>query len=223
MSHHVSCNDCSLSPICLPLAVAPAQLDQLDRIIHRGRPLKRGEHLFRATDRFDSVYAVRSGALKTYVVSDDGEEQVTGFYLPGEVLGMDGISTARHVSNAKALETATVCEIPFDRLDALTQTLPEIARLGFLERCQHRTPLDGGFWYGYCGQVHERPAERAPDGTWSCGHHLRFHLDPPGAGAPHVSPSQEDPASDLPRQASGDARPHGGDAPRGGGEDRPPG
>ena len=65
VSHHVSCNDCSLSPICLPLAVAPAQLDQLDRIIHRGRPLKRGEHLFRATDGFDSVYAVRSGALKT--------------------------------------------------------------------------------------------------------------------------------------------------------------
>ena len=104
-----------------------------------------------------------------------------------------------------------------------TEDAEEIARLGFLERCQHRTPLDGGFWYGYCGQVHERPAERAPDGTWSCGHHLRFHLDPPGAGAPHVSPSQEDPASDLPRQASGDARPHGGDAPRGGGEDRPPG
>ena len=126
MSHHVSCNDCSLSPICLPLAVAPAQLDQLDRIIHRGRPLKRGEHLFRATDGFDSVYAVRSGALKTYVVSDEGEEQVTGFYLPGEVLGMDGISTAHHVSNAKALETATVCEIPFSQLETLSQQIPSL-------------------------------------------------------------------------------------------------
>ena len=126
MSHHVSCNDCSLSPICLPLAVAPAQLDQLDRIIHRGRPLKRGEHLFRTTDGFASVYAVRSGALKTYVVSDDGEEQVTGFYLPGEVLGMDGISTAHHVSNAKALETATVCEIPFSQLETLSQQIPSL-------------------------------------------------------------------------------------------------
>ncbi len=90
-------------------------MDQLDNIIRRGRPLKRGEHLYRASDNFESVFAVRSGAIKTYVVSPDGEEQVTGFYMPGEVLGMDGISTAHHVSNAKALETATVCEIPFSQ------------------------------------------------------------------------------------------------------------
>lgn len=126
MPRTVSCNDCSLSPICLPLAVAPAQLDQLDHIIQRGRPLKRGEHLFRAADDFHSVYAVRSGALKTYVLSDEGEEQVTGFYLPGEILGMDGISTARHLSNAKALETATVCEIPFHRLEDLSQKIPTL-------------------------------------------------------------------------------------------------
>ena len=126
MSQHVSCSECSLSPVCLPLAVAPAQLDQLDNIIHRGRPLKRGEHLFRASDTFESVYAVRSGAIKTYVLSDQGDEQVTGFYLPGEVLGMDGISTAHHISNAKALETATVCEIPFAQLETLSQKIPSL-------------------------------------------------------------------------------------------------
>ena len=76
MTRSVSCNQCSLSPICLPLAVAPDQLEELDRIMQRGRPLKRGEHLFRAADDFHSVYAVRSGALKTYAVSDDGDEQV---------------------------------------------------------------------------------------------------------------------------------------------------
>ncbi|MDX1804640.1 MAG: fumarate/nitrate reduction transcriptional regulator Fnr [Alcanivorax sp.] len=126
MSHHVSCNECSLNPICLPLAVAPAQLDELDRIMHRGRPMKRGEHLFRAADPFSAVYAVRSGALKTYVISDDGEEQVTGFYLPGEIIGMDGISIAQHQSNAKALETASVCEIPFQRLEELSQRIPSL-------------------------------------------------------------------------------------------------
>nr|WP_269147512.1 fumarate/nitrate reduction transcriptional regulator Fnr [Alloalcanivorax dieselolei] len=126
MPRHVSCNDCSLSPICLPLAVAPSQLDELDGIIRRGRPLKRGEHLFRAASPFGAVYAVRSGALKTYVLSDEGEEQVTGFYLPGEIVGMDGISTAHHVSNAKALETATVCEIPFHRLEDLSQRIPSL-------------------------------------------------------------------------------------------------
>lgn len=126
MSGRVSCNDCSLSPICLPLAVRPDELEQLDSIIRRGRAMKRGEHLYRAADPFDAVYAVRSGALKTYSVSEEGEEQVTGFYLPGEIVGMDGISTAHHVSSAKALDTATVCEIPFERFEYLSARIPTL-------------------------------------------------------------------------------------------------
>lgn len=126
MAHRVSCNDCSLSSICLPLAVSLDELQQLEQIMHRGRPLKRGEHLYRAGDAFESVYAVRSGAIKTYAVSEDGEEQVTGFYLPGEIIGMDGISTASHVSSAKALETASVCEIPFARLEELSGRIPSL-------------------------------------------------------------------------------------------------
>lgn len=126
MSQKVSCNDCNLSAVCLPLAVSDLQLDELDQIIHRGRPLKRGEHLYRAADQFHCVYAVRSGAIKTYTVSQDGEEQVTGFYLPGEILGMDGISTAHHVSSAKALESTTLCEIPFSRLEELSARIPSL-------------------------------------------------------------------------------------------------
>lgn len=122
----VSCNDCSLSSVCLPLAVDITELDQLDNIILRGRAMKRGEYLFRASDLFESVYAVRSGAIKTYVLSEAGEEQVTGFYLPGEIIGMDGISTARHVSSAKALESASVCEIPFHRLETLSARIPTL-------------------------------------------------------------------------------------------------
>lgn len=126
MVNRVSCNECTLSAVCLPLAVAPQQLNQLDDIIKRGRPLKRGEHLYRAADEFRSVYAVRSGALKTYSLSEDGEEQVTGFYLPGEVVGMDGVSTAYHVSSAKALETATVCEVPFEMMEDLSLRIPSL-------------------------------------------------------------------------------------------------
>ena len=126
MTQRVSCNDCSLSAVCLPLAVTPGQLDELDNIIRRSRPLKRGEHLFRAADPFESVFAVRSGAVKSYALSEEGEEQVTGFYLPGEILGMDGISTARHMSSAKALETASVCEIPFSRLEDLSSKIPSL-------------------------------------------------------------------------------------------------
>lgn len=128
MTRSVSCNDCSLSPICLPLAVAPAELNQLDTIIHRGRPLKRGEYLFRAAEPFTSVFAVRSGALKTYETSVEGDEQVTGFYLPGEIVGMDGISASCHVSNARTLETSTVCEIPFSRFEELSLKIPSLQR-----------------------------------------------------------------------------------------------
>lgn len=126
MVNKVSCDECSLSAVCLPLAVAPNQLSQLDEIIKRGRPMKRGEHLYRAADDFRSVYAVRSGALKTYSISEEGEEQVTGFYLPGEVVGMDGVSTAYHASSAKALETSTVCEIPFDMMENLSLRIPSL-------------------------------------------------------------------------------------------------
>jgi len=126
MANRTSCNDCSLSPICLPLAVSLTELDQLEDIMRRGRPLKRGEHLYRASDPFESVYAVRSGAVKSYVVSEEGEEQVTGFYLPGEIIGMDGISTAHHMSSAKTLETSSVCEIPFGRLEELSSKIPSL-------------------------------------------------------------------------------------------------
>lgn len=123
---NVSCNDCSLNPICLPVAVKSQELDSLDRIIKRSKPLKKGEHLFRASDDFRSIYAVRSGTIKTYSVTEDGEEQVTGFYLPGEILGIDGIGTNAHSNSAKALEAAAVCEIPFDKLEELSTSIPSL-------------------------------------------------------------------------------------------------
>ncbi|MDX1694385.1 MAG: fumarate/nitrate reduction transcriptional regulator Fnr [Ketobacteraceae bacterium] len=123
---NVSCSDCSLNPICLPVAVKAQELDSLDKIIKRSKPLKKGEHLFRASDDFRSIYAVRSGTLKTYSVTEDGEEQVTGFYLPGEILGIDGIGSNAHSNSAKALESAAVCEIPFDKLEELSTAIPSL-------------------------------------------------------------------------------------------------
>jgi len=125
---HVTCTDCSLNPICLPIAVRDDELNELDSIIKRSRPLRRGEHLFRPGDTFESVYAVRSGAFKTYTLTEEGEEQVTGFYLPGEILGMDGLSTNQHSNAAKALESAAICEIPFSKLEALSSRIPTLQR-----------------------------------------------------------------------------------------------
>ncbi|MEJ2756649.1 MAG: fumarate/nitrate reduction transcriptional regulator Fnr, partial [Gammaproteobacteria bacterium] len=111
-----------------PISLHVNDIDQLNEIIKRGRPLQKGEHLYRIGDPFSSVYAVRSGTIKASNITSRGEEHITGFYLPGEVLGMDGIATGQHTNAAIALETAAVCEIPFSQLEALSLKLPSLQR-----------------------------------------------------------------------------------------------
>ncbi len=127
-SKQVGCDDCSLNTICMPVSLHVDDIDRLDSIIQRSKPLQKGEFLFRANDPFTSVYAVRSGALKTQLVAENGDEQITGFYLPGEVLGMDGLANNTHTNSVQALETSSVCKIPFERLEELSVTLPSLQR-----------------------------------------------------------------------------------------------
>ncbi len=122
------CKDCSLSALCLPLSLNLDDMDALDEIVKRGRPLKKGDYLFRQGDNFSSVFAVRSGALKTFSLSDTGEEQITGFHLPSELVGLSGMDNELYPVSAQALETTSICEIPFDRLDDLSVQLPQLRR-----------------------------------------------------------------------------------------------
>lgn len=124
----VNCSNCRLNALCLPLALDSAEVERLDNIVQRGKPLQKGEHLYQEGASFSAVYAVRSGAIKAYRVTDDGREQVTGFYFPGEILGMDGISKNAHACSARALETSAVCEIPFSSLQDLSVQLPDLQR-----------------------------------------------------------------------------------------------
>jgi CRP/FNR family transcriptional regulator len=126
--YQVHCGNCRLNSICLPLALESDDIQLLDDIIQRSKPLQKNQHLYREGDDFVSVYAVRSGTLKAYKTTDDGREQVTGFYFPGEILGMDGISNNAHASSAKSLETAAVCEIPFSSLEKLSSLMPNLQR-----------------------------------------------------------------------------------------------
>ncbi len=126
--YQVSCGNCRLNSICLPLALESDDIQLLDNIIQRSKPLQKNQHLYREGDDFQSVYAVRAGTLKAYKTTDDGREQVTGFYFPGEILGMDGISKNTHASSAKALETAAICEIPFSSLEKLSSMMPNLQR-----------------------------------------------------------------------------------------------
>jgi len=123
-----SCTSCNLKGICLPLAMDINDIDRLDSIIQRSRPIQGGEHLYRAGDKFTSIFAVRSGSIKTYMIDDDGIEQITGFYLPGEVLGFDGIDNESYGCNVIALDTSTVCEIPFARMEELSLQVPSLQR-----------------------------------------------------------------------------------------------
>lgn len=120
------CQTCSLSSLCLPLALELKEMDLFDEIIRRRTPLKKGEALFRQDSPFTSVYAVRSGSLKQITSEGSGEDQLTNFYLPSELVGLDGIDGEHYPGTVIALETTTVCEIPFDRLDALSEELPEL-------------------------------------------------------------------------------------------------
>lgn len=126
--HQAHCKDCSLAALCLPLSLDGSDLNELDAIVKRSRPLKKGEYLFRQGDTFNSVYAVRSGSLKTFNITDCGEEQITGFHLPSEFVGLSAMDTEKYPVSAIALETTSICEIPFDCLDELSVSLPKLRR-----------------------------------------------------------------------------------------------
>lgn len=124
----ITCGSCRLSNLCLPLSLHLEDIDRLDRIIQRSKPLQRGDYLYRANDDFKALYAVRSGAVKTVTLSEKGEERITGFYLPGEVVGMEGIAHNIYANSASALETSSICEIPFARIEELSLQLPSLQR-----------------------------------------------------------------------------------------------
>lgn len=117
---HVVCSRCNLREICLPVGLTRDELESIDgRLVTVRRKLARGERLFQVGDRFDAVYAIWTGIFKTCVSSKDGREQVTGFQMGGELIGLDGIGTRRHEVDAVALDDAQVCVIPFAELEAL--------------------------------------------------------------------------------------------------------
>lgn len=120
------CKNCSMYTLCLPMGLDTDDLDRLDNVIKRSQSINKNHFLYRMGEPLKSVYAIRSGSFKTYLTNPDGTEQIVGFSLPGELLGIDAISEDKHTCTAKALETASVCEIPFERLEALAREIPNL-------------------------------------------------------------------------------------------------
>ncbi|MBY0453582.1 MAG: fumarate/nitrate reduction transcriptional regulator Fnr [Burkholderiaceae bacterium] len=117
----VACNNCNLRELCMPLGLSDEQLKRIDDIIAIRRKIKRGSTLFRNGEAFTSLYAIRTGFFKTCVATEDGRDQVTGFQMAGEVIGLDGIVNDHHTCDAVALEDAEVCVMPFERIEELSR------------------------------------------------------------------------------------------------------
>lgn len=122
----IHCQSCSFSHLCLPVSLNKTELDSLDDIIERKKPLHKHDKLVKAGDKFNSLYAVRAGSFKSFVSSKDGEEQIIGFHFPGDIIGFDALRENAHQSYTQALETAMVCELPYETLDKMAVQFPKL-------------------------------------------------------------------------------------------------
>jgi len=123
-----SCSTCSLSELCLPRGLQAEEMQQLDDVIKARRVVHSGDLLFKEGGDNRSIYAVRSGSVKTFAITESGEEQVLGFHLPGEIVGFAGLDQPVHNCSSKALETSSICEMPLDELEDICMKIPSLQK-----------------------------------------------------------------------------------------------
>ena len=123
-----ACANCNVREICQPAGLTLEELDQLDALVDVRRNVRRGDTLYRAGEPFNALYAVRSGFFKSRITYEDGRDQVIGFFMAGEILGMDGIGQDTHNCDAVALEDSEICSIPYGRLEELSREISSLQR-----------------------------------------------------------------------------------------------
>jgi CRP/FNR family transcriptional regulator len=104
----------------MPVGLNESEMKRLDDLVATRRKIKRGASLFNNGDPFNALYAIRTGFFKTCVTTEDGRDQVTGFQMAGEIIGLDGIVSDLHTCDAVAIEDAEVCVMPFDKIEAFS-------------------------------------------------------------------------------------------------------
>jgi len=122
------CNNCNMRELCLPVGLEPEAMRQLDALVTSRLRLKKGDALYRTGAAFTSLYAIRLGSCKTTILAEDGHEQIAGYHMLGDVIGLDGIGGGRHGCEAVALEDTEVCALPFNRLEELARSVPALQR-----------------------------------------------------------------------------------------------
>ena len=124
----VACSNCNLRELCMPLGLNESEMERVDEVVATRRKVARGENLFRNGDKFNALFAIRTGFFKTRISAEDGRDQVTGFQMAGEIIGLDGIVSDHHTCDAVALEDAEVCVMPFDRIEELSREITSLQR-----------------------------------------------------------------------------------------------
>jgi CRP/FNR family transcriptional regulator len=122
------CAKCNLRETCLSGGLPAEDLARVENIVYARRRIRRGERLFGAGDEFRSIYAVRTGFFKTSLVDGEGREQVTGFCMGGELLGMDGLGSGQYKDSAIALEDSDVCVMPYSLIEEIGREIPSLQR-----------------------------------------------------------------------------------------------
>ena len=121
-----ACSTCSMLELCLPGGLEAEEIRALERLITARRRLKKGETVYQTRDAFVGIYAIRFGSAKTAILAADGHEQVSGFHMVGDILGLDGIGTEQHTCECTALEDTEVCLLPFAKLEGLARIVPSL-------------------------------------------------------------------------------------------------
>ena len=121
-----TCSDCLLFSLCFAQDIESDARDRLNEVIQRRHGVSRGAHLYHAGQPARQLAVLRAGSIKAYEISSDGDELVTGFYLPGDIIGLDAFSTGDHIGSAVALEESRLCEIPFAAFHALLGESPQL-------------------------------------------------------------------------------------------------
>ena len=124
----VTCSSCNLRELCLPGMLCAEDLARVENLVYARRRVKRGDTLFSAGGEFNSVYAIRSGFFKTSVVDGEGREQVTGFHMGGELMGLDALGAGTYNGTAVALEDSEVCVLPYALIEEMAREVPALAR-----------------------------------------------------------------------------------------------
>jgi len=124
----VACSNCNMRELCMPTGLTAEEVARVDELVQRRPLIKRGTALFQQGEKFTSLHAIRSGFFKTSVTTEDGRDQVTGFQMAGEIIGLDGIFNDQHTCDAIALEDSEVCVLPFERIETISREVKALQR-----------------------------------------------------------------------------------------------